>query len=71
MRYGRGGASDFIKLMLVLKVKSLSYGHSGVQLATVNRLAEMYNGNVFPVVYTQGSLGASGDFAPLSHLSCH
>jgi histidine ammonia-lyase len=58
-----------VKLMLVLKLKSLSYGHSGVQLETVKRLAEMYNNEILPVVYTQGSLGASGDLAPLSHLS--
>ncbi|HVX52445.1 MAG TPA: histidine ammonia-lyase [Chitinophagaceae bacterium] len=60
---------DIVRLMLALKVKSLSYGNSGVQLATVERLAGMYNNNVLPVIYTQGSLGASGDLAPLSHLS--
>ncbi len=60
---------EIVKLMLMLKVKSLSYGHSGVQLQTVERLQEMYNNNVLPVIYTQGSLGASGDLAPLSHLS--
>ncbi len=60
--------SEIVKLMLLLKVKSLSYGHSGVQLATVARLVAMFNENVLPVVYTQGSLGASGDLAPLSHL---
>lgn len=59
---------DIVKLMLLLKVKSLCYGNSGVQLATVQRLLDMYNNNVLPVVYTQGSLGASGDLAPLSHL---
>lgn len=58
-----------VRLMLALKIKSLSYGHSGVQLATVQRLAEMYNQDVLPIIYTQGSLGASGDLAPLSHLS--
>ena len=58
-----------VRLMLALKIKSLSYGHSGVQVDTVQRLAEMYNKNVLPVIYTQGSLGASGDLAPLSHLS--
>ncbi|MFZ4057072.1 MAG: histidine ammonia-lyase [Ferruginibacter sp.] len=58
-----------VKLMLMLKIKSLSYGHSGVQIDTVKRLVEMYNENVLPVVYTQGSLGASGDLSPLSHLS--
>lgn len=60
---------DIVKLMLMLKIKSLSYGHSGVQIETVKRLMEMYNHEVLPVIYTQGSLGASGDLAPLSHLS--
>jgi len=60
---------DIVKLMVMLKIKSLSYGHSGVQIDTVKRLMDMYNNDVFPVIYTQGSLGASGDLAPLSHLS--
>ena len=54
--------------MLLLKVQSLSYGHSGVQLQTVERLIQFYNKNIIPVVYEQGSLGASGDLAPLAHL---
>jgi len=58
-----------VKLMLLLKVQNLSYGHSGAQLATVQRLVDMFNENVLPVVYQQGSLGASGDLAPLAHLS--
>jgi len=58
-----------VKIMLLLKIQSLSYGFSGVQLETVARLVEMYNKNVIPVVYTQGSLGASGDLSPLAHLS--
>ena len=61
--------SEIVKLMLLLKIKSLSYGYSGVQSITVQRLADMYNHDVLPVIYTQGSLGASGDLAPLSHLS--
>ena len=60
---------DIVKLMVMLKIKSLSYGNSGVQIDTVKRLMEMYNNDVLPVIYTQGSLGASGDLAPLSHLS--
>jgi histidine ammonia-lyase len=60
---------DIVKLMVMLKIKSLSYGHSGVQIDTVKRLMDMYNNDVLPVIYTQGSLGASGDLAPLSHLS--
>ncbi|MCL2682145.1 MAG: histidine ammonia-lyase [Bacteroidales bacterium] len=59
---------SIVKIMLLLKVQSLSYGHSGVQLETVQRLIDMFNNNVLPVVYQQGSLGASGDLAPLAHL---
>lgn len=58
-----------IRLMLLLKIQSLSYGHSGVSLGTVERLIDFYNEDVLPVVYSQGSLGASGDLAPLAHLS--
>lgn len=61
--------ADIVKLMIALKIRSLSYGHSGVQVETVQRLIDMYNNDVLPVIYTQGSLGASGDLAPLSHLS--
>jgi len=60
---------DVVKLMLLLKIQGVSYGHSGVQLVTVKRLIEFYNHDVLPVVYQQGSLGASGDLAPLAHLS--
>ena len=55
--------------MLLLKIQSLSYGHSGVQLSTVERLIDFYNNDILPVIYEQGSLGASGDLAPLAHLS--
>jgi len=54
--------------MLLLKIQSLSYGHSGVQVSTAERLLAMYNREMYPVVYEQGSLGASGDLAPLAHL---
>jgi histidine ammonia-lyase len=57
-----------VKLMLFLKIQSLSYGKSGVQLQTVEKLCELINHKIFPVVYQQGSLGASGDLAPLAHL---
>jgi len=60
---------EIVKLMILFKIKSLSYGNSGVQLATVQRLIDFYNHNIIPVVYTQGSLGASGDLSPLAHLS--
>ncbi|MFL9843496.1 histidine ammonia-lyase [Flavobacterium rhizosphaerae] len=58
-----------VKIMLLLKIQSLSYGNSGVQLSTVERLVDFFNNDILPVVYTQGSLGASGDLAPLAHLS--
>ena len=60
--------SEIVRIMLALKVRSLCYGHSGVQWQTVERLVAFYNNNVLPVIFTQGSLGASGDLAPLSHL---
>jgi histidine ammonia-lyase len=60
---------EIVKRMLFLKVLGLSHGHSGVQVATVERLIYFFNNNILPVVYQQGSLGASGDLAPLAHLS--
>ena len=60
---------EIVKLMLLLKIQSLSYGHSGIQLCTVERLVDFFNNDILPVVYELGSLGASGDLAPLAHLS--
>lgn len=60
---------DIVKMMLLLKVQGLSYGHSGVQIDTVNRLIDLFNNDILPVVYQQGSLGASGDLSPLAHMS--
>ncbi|MEW6469577.1 MAG: histidine ammonia-lyase [Bacteroidota bacterium] len=59
---------EIVKLMLLLKIRSLSYGYSGVQTETVEALIALFNNDVLPVVYEQGSLGASGDLAPLAHL---
>lgn len=61
--------SDVVRLMLLTKIQSLSYGYSGVQLETVERLVEFFNNGILPLVYRQGSLGASGDLAPLANLS--
>jgi histidine ammonia-lyase len=61
--------AELVKRMLLLKIIGLSHGHSGVQVATVERLIFFYNNEILPVVYQQGSLGASGDLAPLAHLS--
>ena len=60
---------NIVKLMILLKIISLSKGFSGIRLETVERLVFFYNNQIFPVVYKYGSLGASGDLAPLSHLS--
>ena len=66
---GQRVPAEMVSLMLLLKIQSLSYGHSGVQLQTVERLIAMYNAKILPIIYDQGSLGASGDLAPLAHLS--
>ena len=61
--------NEIVKIMLLLKIQSLSYGYSGCKLDTVERLIDFFNHDVYPVVYMQGSLGASGDLVPLAHLS--
>lgn len=61
--------SNIVRLILLLKIQSLSYGNSAVNLKTVERLMDMYNKEILPVIYEQGSLGASGDLAPLAHMS--
>ncbi len=61
--------TEIVRLMLFLKIRSLGYGHSGVQEVTLNRLLDFYNQGITPVVFEMGSLGASGDLAPLAHLS--
>lgn len=59
---------EIVKLMLLFKIHALSLGNSGVQVETVQRLIDFYNEEIYPVVYEIGSLGASGDLAPLAHL---
>jgi histidine ammonia-lyase len=66
---GEEAPDEIVKLMLLFKIQALSYGNSGIQLETVERLIYFFNNNILPVVYQQGSLGASGDLAPLAHLS--
>ncbi|MEE3384747.1 MAG: histidine ammonia-lyase [Prevotella sp.] len=60
--------NDIVKIMMLLKIQSLSYGYSGCKLDTVMRLVSFFNNDIYPVVYKQGSLGASGDLVPLAHL---
>jgi histidine ammonia-lyase len=59
---------DIVRLMLLLKIHALSLGKSGVQVTTIQRLIDFFNEGISPIVYEQGSLGASGDLAPLAHL---
>ena len=58
-----------IKLMMLLKAHALSLGHSGVQVITVQRILDFFNNDVMPIVYDRGALGASGDLAPLAHMT--
>jgi len=58
-----------VKMMMMLKVKNLSVGNSGVSLAAVEKIAELYNKKIYPVIPRRGSVGASGDLAPLAHMS--
>ncbi len=60
---------EIVRLMLFLKLQSLAYGYSGVQLDTTERLLAMFNEQIYPVIYEMGSIGASGDLAPLAHLT--
>ncbi len=66
---GQEVPSDIVRIMLLLKIKNFVYGHSGISLEVTERLITFFNKNISPVVYQLGSLGASGDLAPLAHLS--
>lgn len=61
--------TEVVKLMMLLKIKGLAQGHSGVTVETVEKLAQLFNADVLPVIWEVGSLGASGDLAPLAHLT--
>lgn len=58
-----------VRMMMVLKIQGLSHGYSGVRLETVMQLVNMVNADILPLVYESGSLGASGDLAPLAHIA--
>lgn len=60
--------NEIVRIMILLKIQSLSYGFSGCKLDTVERLIDFFNEGICPIVYKQGSLGASGDLVPLAHL---
>lgn len=66
--YGNQVAAPIVKIMLLSKAHALSLGNSGVQVDTVQRIVDMLNNDILPIVYENGSLGASGDLAPLAKL---
>ena len=66
---GKKIPNEVVKIMLLLKIITLSKGYSGIHLDTINRLIFFYNNDIFPVIFENGSLGASGDLSPLAHLS--
>src|SRR5207344_1534429 len=59
-----------VRLILALKINSLARGYSGVRRVVIDALTAMFNAGVLPVIPAKGSVGASGDLAPLAHLSC-
>lgn len=65
---GKPLQSDVVRAIMVLRANALSIGYSGIRLSTLETLIEMVNKNVIPIVFEKGSLGASGDLAPLSHM---
>ncbi|MEC7084245.1 MAG: histidine ammonia-lyase [Bacteroidota bacterium] len=67
--FGKEVDNEVVKIMMLLKIQSLSRGYSGITLTTLKRLIYFFNHDIFPIVYEQGSLGASGDLAPLAHMS--
>lgn len=69
---GTGNLLDdqVVRLIMLLKINSLARGHSGVRPVVIDYLLKMLNAGVLPQIPGQGSVGASGDLAPLAHLSC-
>ena len=60
---------DVVRAIMALRINTLARGHSGIRVSTVQRLCDMLNAGILPVIPSQGSVGASGDLAPLAHLS--
>ena len=61
-------SEDIVRSIMLLRVNALSKGHSGIRIETLQTLVEMINKGVHPIIPEKGSLGASGDLAPLSHM---
>lgn len=62
-------SEEVVRAMMLLRLNSLSQGFSGIRLSTMNTLLEMLNKDIYPVVFSKGSLGASGDLCPLAHMA--
>ncbi|HRQ65058.1 MAG TPA: aromatic amino acid ammonia-lyase [Xanthomonadaceae bacterium] len=62
-------AEDLVRAMMAIRINTLMRGHSGIRAATLTRFADIFNAGLVPVVPAKGSVGASGDLAPLSHLA--
>ncbi|MEY0069674.1 histidine ammonia-lyase [Providencia rettgeri] len=60
---------DLVRLIMVLKINSLARGFSGIRLEVINALITLVNAQVYPFIPAKGSVGASGDLAPLAHMS--
>ncbi|MFT6735003.1 MAG: histidine ammonia-lyase [Polaribacter sp.] len=67
---GKALDKNIVRLIIALKVSSLSQGFSGIRLSTIHFLLNLVNQDVYPVIPEKGSVGASGDLAPLAHMSC-
>ena len=62
-------AEDTVRLLMLLKINSLARGYSGIRLKVIEALISLYNAQVYPAIPEKGSVGASGDLAPLAHMS--
>jgi len=67
---GKPLSKDICRLLIALKVSSLSQGYSGIRLEVIQSLIGLINQDIYPVIPEKGSVGASGDLAPLAHMSC-
>jgi len=67
---GRPLETNLVRLLILLKISSLAQGYSGIRLSTIRRLIQLINLDIYPFIPEKGSVGASGDLAPLAHMSC-
>ncbi|MCE1645051.1 aromatic amino acid lyase, partial [Enterobacter hormaechei] len=66
---GKALDDNMTRLIMVLKINSLSRGYSGIRLAVIQALIALVNAEIYPHIPCKGSVGASGDLAPLAHMS--